>query len=124
MVTHNSQAAAAPSRLTDSFVCASGCTHTTTLMPFSYHSIFLRHYHFLKPVSFLGDNRRKNASIGPWLLRGYINTSIQCNTIQFGMASLCRYAHSLERILRHSFLNLRRFYLVVLGLGAPLSSPT
>src|SRR6218665_2423521 len=37
---------------------------------------------------------------------------------------LCRYAHSLERFLRHSFLNLRRFYLVVLGLGAPLSSPT
>ena len=43
---------------------------------------------------------------------------------QFGMASLCRYARSLERFLRHSFLNLRRFYLVVLGLGAPLSSPT
>src|SRR6218665_3706887 len=43
---------------------------------------------------------------------------------QFGMASLCPYAHSLERFLRHSFLNLRRFYLVVLGLGAPLSSPT
>src|SRR6218665_3927836 len=43
---------------------------------------------------------------------------------QFGMASLCRYAHSLERFLRHSFLNLRRFYLVVLGLGAPLSNPT
>src|SRR6218665_739881 len=43
---------------------------------------------------------------------------------QFGMASLCRYAHSLERFLRHSFLNLRRYYLVVLGLGAPLSSPT
>src|SRR6218665_1034850 len=30
----------------------------------------------------------------------------------------------LEIFLRHSFLNLRRFYLVVLGLGAPLSSPT
>src|SRR6218665_3165706 len=43
---------------------------------------------------------------------------------QFGMASLCRYAHSLERFLRHSFLNLRRFYFVVLGFGAPLSSPT
>src|SRR6218665_3228085 len=43
---------------------------------------------------------------------------------QFGMASLCRYAHSLELFLIHSFLNLRRFYLVVLGLGAPLSSPT
>src|SRR6218665_3954954 len=43
---------------------------------------------------------------------------------QFGMASLCRYAHSLESFLRHSFLNLRRFYLVVLVLGAPLSSPT
>src|SRR6218665_693000 len=43
---------------------------------------------------------------------------------QFGMAYLCRSAHSLEIFLRHSFLNLRRFYLVVLGLGAPLSSPT
>src|SRR6218665_577500 len=43
---------------------------------------------------------------------------------QFGMASLCRYGHSLERFLRHYFLNLRLFYLVVLGLGAPLSSPT
>src|SRR6218665_815970 len=41
---------------------------------------------------------------------------------QFGMASLCPYAHSLERFLRHSFLSLRRYYLVVLG--APLSSPT
>src|SRR6218665_1712026 len=39
---------------------------------------------------------------------------------QFGMASLCLSAHSLELFLRHSFLNLRRFYLVVLGLGAPL----
>src|SRR6218665_378845 len=43
---------------------------------------------------------------------------------QFGMASLCRSAHYLELFLRHSILNLRRFYLVVLGLGAPLSSPT
>src|SRR6218665_493201 len=33
-------------------------------------------------------------------------------------------AHSLELFLRQSFLNLRRFYLVVFGLGAPLSSPT
>src|SRR6218665_1648854 len=36
----------------------------------------------------------------------------------------CPSVHSLELFLRHSFLNLRRFYLVVLGLGAPLSSPT
>src|SRR6218665_3943992 len=43
---------------------------------------------------------------------------------QFGMASLCRSAHSLELFLRHSFLNLRRFYLVMLGSGASLSSPT
>src|SRR6218665_2633381 len=42
---------------------------------------------------------------------------------QFGMTSLCRYAYSLERFLRHSFLNIGRFYLVVLGLGAPLNSP-
>src|SRR6218665_1355462 len=34
---------------------------------------------------------------------------------QFGMAFLCRYAHSLERFLRHSFLNLRRYYLVLFG---------
>src|SRR6218665_2221414 len=43
---------------------------------------------------------------------------------QFGMASHCRYAHSLKRFLRYSSLNLRRFYLVMLRLGAPLSSPT
>src|SRR6218665_253486 len=36
---------------------------------------------------------------------------------QFG---ICQYAHSLELFLRHSFLNLRQFYLIMLGLGAPL----
>jgi len=34
-------------------------------------------------------------------------------------ASLCRSVHSLEPFLRHSFLNLRWFYSVVLGLAAP-----
>src|SRR6218665_231861 len=52
------------------------------------------------------------------------NVPLQWLAPQFGMASLCRSAHSLELFLRHSFLNLTRFYLVVLGLGAPLSSPT
>src|SRR6218665_496043 len=52
------------------------------------------------------------------------NVPLQWLAPQFGMASLCRSARSLELFLRHSFLNLRRFYLVVLGLGAPLSSPT
>ena len=53
-----------------------------------------------------------------------INVPLQWLVPQFGMASLCLSAHSLELFLRHNFLNLRRFYLVVLGLGAPLSSPT
>src|SRR6218665_2782892 len=52
------------------------------------------------------------------------NVPLQWLVPQFGMASLCLSSHSLELFLRHSFLNLRRFYLVVLGLGAPLSSPT
>ena len=52
------------------------------------------------------------------------NVPLQWLAPRFGMASLCRSTHSLEPFLRHSFLNLRRFYLVVLGLGAPLSSPT
>src|SRR6218665_683144 len=40
----------------------------------SYHPIFLRPYHFLKLVSFLGANRTKNSSVGPRLLRDrYIN---------------------------------------------------
>ena len=42
---------------------------------------------------------------------------------QFGMASLCQSAHCLEHFLRHSSLNLRWFYVVMLGFGVPLSSP-
>src|SRR6218665_2085575 len=38
----------------------------------SYHPIFLRPYHFLKLVSFLGANRTKSASVCIWLLRGAI----------------------------------------------------
>src|SRR6218665_2939209 len=38
----------------------------------SYHPIFLRPYHFLKLVSFLGDNRTTSASVCLWLLRGAI----------------------------------------------------
>src|SRR6218665_2443271 len=37
-----------------------------------YHPIFLRPYHFLKLVSFLGPNRTKSASVCPWLSRGAI----------------------------------------------------
>src|SRR6218665_3946251 len=64
----------------------------------------------------------------PWTICTHLRQAETCLysglTSQFGMASLCRSAHSLELFIRHSFLNLRRFYLVVLGLGAPLSSPT
>jgi len=42
---------------------------------------------------------------------------------QFGMASLCQSAHSLQPFLRHSSLNLRWFYLVVLRMGKPPSIP-
>src|SRR6218665_393425 len=52
------------------------------------------------------------------------NMLLQWLAPQFGMASLCRSAHFLELFLSHSFLNLRRYYLVVLVLGAPLSNPT
>src|SRR6218665_2887815 len=34
----------------------------------SYHTIFLRPYHFLKLVSFLGANRTKSTSVCLWLL--------------------------------------------------------
>src|SRR6218665_797568 len=34
--------------------------------------IFLRSYHLIKLVSFLGANRTKSASVGTWLLRGAI----------------------------------------------------
>src|SRR6218665_3160567 len=40
------------------------------LVLLSYHPIFLRPYHFLKLVSFLGANRTKSASVCLWLLRG------------------------------------------------------
>ena len=42
------------------------------LVLLSYHPIFLRPYHFLKLVSFLGANWTKIASVCPWLLRGAI----------------------------------------------------
>src|SRR6218665_130636 len=42
------------------------------LVLLSYHPIFLRPYHFLKLVSFLGANRTKSASVCLWLLRGAI----------------------------------------------------
>src|SRR6218665_1988000 len=42
------------------------------LVPLSYHPIFLRPYHFLKLVSFLGANRTTSAPVYLWLLRGAI----------------------------------------------------
>src|SRR6218665_1141277 len=42
------------------------------LVLLSYRPIFLRPYHFLKLVSFLGANRTKSASVCLWLLRGAI----------------------------------------------------
>src|SRR6218665_3462546 len=42
------------------------------LVLLSCHPIFLRPYHFLKLVSFLGANRTKSASVCLWLLRGAI----------------------------------------------------
>src|SRR6218665_1578102 len=46
----------------------------------SHHPIFLRPYHFLKLVSFLGANRTKSASACLWLLRGAIKI-LEYNTI-------------------------------------------
>src|SRR6218665_3998544 len=45
-----------------------GSAFLLQLVLLSYHPIFLRPYHFLKLVSFLGANRTKNASVFPWLL--------------------------------------------------------
>jgi len=43
-----------------------------------YPPVFLRPYHFLKLVCFLGAYRTKSASVSPWLLKGrYINTRVQ-----------------------------------------------
>src|SRR6218665_2668 len=42
------------------------------LLLLSHHPIFLRPYHFLKLVSFLGANRTKSASVCLFLLRGAI----------------------------------------------------
>src|SRR6218665_1896696 len=42
------------------------------LVLLSHHPIFLRPYHFLKLVSFLGANRTKSASVCLWLLMGAI----------------------------------------------------
>src|SRR6218665_688711 len=42
------------------------------LVLLSYHPIFLRPYHFLKLVSFLGANRTTSASVCLWLFRGAI----------------------------------------------------
>src|SRR6218665_685968 len=42
------------------------------LVLLSCHPIFLRPYHVLKLVSFLGANQTKSASVCLWLLRGAI----------------------------------------------------
>ena len=49
-----------------------GIAFHVQLVLLSYHPIFLRPYHFLKLVSFLGANRTKSASACLWLLRGSI----------------------------------------------------
>src|SRR6218665_973041 len=49
-----------------------GIAYHLQLVLLSYHQIFLRPYHFLTLVSFLGANRTKSASVCPWLLRGAI----------------------------------------------------
>ena len=63
------------------------------LVLLSYHPIFLRPYHFLKLVSFLGANWTKSASVCPWLLRGAIQI-LKYNTIlyilQHSPKSRCR----------------------------------
>src|SRR6218665_1351118 len=51
------------------------------LVLLSYHPIFLRPYHFLKLVFFLGANRTKSASVCLWLFRGAIYI-LEYNTIQ------------------------------------------
>src|SRR6218665_3067153 len=56
------------------------------LVLLSYHSIFLRSYHFLKLVSFLGANRTKSASVCLWLLRGATKI-LEYNTIDYKKAS-------------------------------------
>src|SRR6218665_1958452 len=42
------------------------------LVLLSYHSIFLRSYHFLKLVSFLGASPTKTSSVCLWMLKGAI----------------------------------------------------
>src|SRR6218665_1681457 len=49
-----------------------GIAFDPQLVLLSYHPIFLRPYHFLKLVSFLGANRTTSASVCLWLLRGAI----------------------------------------------------
>src|SRR6218665_16926 len=43
---------------------------------------------------------------------------------QFGITSLCRSAHSYRTLSQTLLSQLKGFYFFVLGLGAPLSSPT
>src|SRR6218665_3921434 len=50
----------------------------------SYHPIFLRPYHFLKLVSFLGANRTKSASVCLWLLRGD-KQILEYNTVHYNI---------------------------------------
>ena len=57
----------------------------------------------------------RTSSPPPWS-----NMPFQWLAPQFGMASRCCSAHSLEPFLGHSSLNLSWFYLVVLGLGGLL----
>ena len=46
-----------------------GIVFTRPLVLVSFPPIFLRHYHFLKPVYFLGANRTESASVGLYAVR-------------------------------------------------------
>src|SRR6218665_216513 len=61
-------------------------------MLLSYHPIFLRPYHFLKLVSFLGASRTKSASVCPWQLRGAIQIR-KYNTIHPSTHSIINPTH-------------------------------
>jgi len=65
-----------------------------------------------------------NTTTTPCSFRLHIRRKVPSRWLapRYGMASLWHSTHSLELFLRHSSLNLRWSYLVVLGLGALLSS--
>src|SRR6218665_3751330 len=83
---------------------------------------------FCSPIQSARGSRSLRSRSSPCTICTHLRQAETCLCsgwpLNLEWASLCLSAHSLELFLRHSFLNLRRFYLVVLGLGAPLRSPT